>query len=174
MTPLFPAAAIALAAALAPGAAGAQTFDAKPGAWEMTTTMSGNMVPPDVLEKMPPERRAMVEKLMAENGADGGRSTTRKSCVTKEDLSRNAFGRSQGRDCTSKTITRTATRLVMETSCAGPPPVTGTMTFEAKTPESVVGAIDQQRPDGSKFHIGIVGKWLGTSCEGIPPVSGRN
>jgi hypothetical protein len=164
-----PAAAAALAALVAASNADAQAFNAKPGAWEMTTTMTGNMVPPDVLAKMPADRRAMVEKLMAEDGGGNGRAVTRRSCVKKEDLDRNDFGRMPGMQCTSKTTTRTPTRLVLETTCAGPPPVTGTVTFEAKTPESVVGSIDQQRPDGSKFHIGIVGKWLGASCEGIAP-----
>ena len=172
----FPTPAILMAAALAlasPMVAQAQTFNAKPGAWEMTTTMTGNMIPPDVLAKMPPEKRAMLEKMMAEKGVGNGQTSTRKSCVKKEDLENDNFGR-QSETCTTKTISRSSTKLVVETSCGGPPPVSGTVTFEAKTPESVIGSIDQQRNDGSKFHIGIVGKWLGASCNGIPPVTMHN
>jgi hypothetical protein len=157
-----------------PIGASAQTFAAKPGAWDMTTTIAGNIIPPDVLAKMPPDRRAMVEKMMAEKGIGNNQPSTRRSCVTKEDLDRADFGRSSDANCTSTPVSRSTTRLVVETSCGGPPPIKGTMTFEAKTPESVVGSIDQVRPDGSKFHIGIIGQWVGASCEGIPPVNSRN
>ena len=164
-------AAVGIAAALAlPLAAHAQSFNAKPGAWEMTTTMTGNAIPPETLAKMPPDRRAMVEKIMADNGGADGQTSTRKSCVSQEDLDRVNFGRQPRQSgCTTTTTSRTPTKIVMATSCSGPPPITGTMSFEAKTPESVVGSIDQQRPDGSTFHVGIVGKWLGASCEGVDP-----
>ena len=146
--------------------AAAQSFNVKPGAWEMTTTMSGNMIPPEALSKMPPERRAMIEKRM-----EGGNGQTRKSCIRKEDLDQDRFMRSENAECTVKTVSRSATKLVMATTCTGERASTGTMTFESKTPESVVGSIDQDRGNGSRFHIGIVGKWLGAGCEGIevPP-----
>ena len=55
----------------------------------------------------------------------------------------------------------------MKTTCTAPPS-TGTMTWEAKSPESVVGSIDQEQ-GGRKVHIAVVGKWLGASCDGIEP-----
>ena len=146
-------------------AATAQSFAAKPGAWEMTTTMSGAIIPPDVLAKMPPERRAMVEQRMAQG-------QTRKSCVKQEDLDQDRFLR-QDSGCTVKTVTRTPTKLVMATTCTGERASTGTVTFEAKSPESVVGSIDQERSAGGRMHIGIVGKWLGASCDGIEPMRKR-
>lgn len=141
----------------------AQSFNAKPGTWQMTTSMSGATIPPDVLAKMPSERRAMIEKKMAE----GNTPQSRKSCVRKEDLDQDHFMQSQDANCTVKTVSRSATKLVMATTCTGERPSTGTMTFEAKTPESVIGSIDQTRSNGSAFHIGIAGKWLGASCDGI-------
>ena len=146
-------------------AAHAQTFNAKPGAWEMTTSMSGAMIPPDVLAKMPPERRAMIEKRMAESQTP----QVRKSCIRKEDLAQDRFMQSTDANCTVKTVSRTPTKLTMATTCTGERASTGTMTFEAKSPESVVGSIDQERTNGGKFHIGIAGKWLGASCDGIEP-----
>ena len=154
---------------LASSAAHAESFNAKPGAWEMTTTMTGLTIPPDVLAKMPPERRAMIEKRMA----DGSAPQTRKSCVKKEDLDQDRFMQSADASCTVKTVSRTSTKLVMATTCTGERASNGTMTFEAKSPESVVGSIDQDRGNGSKFHIGIVGKWLGASCDGIAPLPSR-
>ena len=150
-------------------AIGAEPLNAKPGAWEMTVTTSGtgNVIAPEALAKMPPERRAMIEKMMVERGGTPNTSV-HKSCVKKEDLERDRFV--EGNDdsaCTRKTVSRTATKVVVATSCTGTPPREGTFVFEAKTPESVVGAIDQETGNG-KFHVDIKGKWLGASCEGIP------
>lgn len=154
-----------IALAFASGAQ-AQSFNAKPGAWEMTTSMTGAVIPPEVLAKMPPERRAMIEQKMA----DGHGGQSRKSCIRKEDLDQDRFMQSNDSNCTVKTVSRTPTRLVMATTCTGERASSGTMTFEARTPESVVGSIDQDRGNGSKFHIGIVGRWLGSNCDDIAPM----
>lgn len=145
------------------GSAAAQSFGAKPGAWENTVTTSGLTIPPDVLAKMPPDRRAMVEKQLAANGGQG--PVVRKSCVTKENLER-GFMQNTNASCTMQVVSRTATTLVATTSCTSPVPSRGTMSWEAKSPESVVGRIDQDA-GGRKVHIDIVGKWLGSSCDGL-------
>ncbi|MGI9025207.1 MAG: DUF3617 domain-containing protein [Burkholderiaceae bacterium] len=160
--------ACAAATLFAAAAAGAEPLNAKPGAWEMTVTTSGtgNVIPPEALAKMPPERRAMVEKMMAERGGKPNTSV-HKSCVKKEDLERDRFA--EGNDdsaCTRKTVSRTATKVVVAMSCSGTPPRRGTFIFEAKNPETVVGTIDQETGNG-KFHVDVNGKWLGASCEGI-------
>ena len=65
----------------------AESFNAKPGAWEMsiTTLTAGTLIPPDVLAKMPPEQRAKFEQSMQ---ARSGKPMTHtsKGCVTQEDL----------------------------------------------------------------------------------------
>ena len=161
---------IGLAAALSIIAgAHAESFAVKPGAWDMTTQMSGMMIPPDVLAKMPPDRRAMIEKRIAEGSAP----QTRKSCVRKEDLDQDRFLKSEGPNCSVKPVTRTSTKLVMAMTCTGERAATGTMTFEAKSPENVVGSIDLDRGNGGKMHIGIAGKWAGSSCDGIPAIPTR-
>lgn len=141
----------------------AQSLDAKPGAWETTvkSDMHGSMIPPDALAKMPPERRAMVEKMMAE-----GRSSTNRTCVKKEDLDAGRFDRQQRAGCKVDIVTRTSKKIVGTTTCASPK-TTGTMTFEAKDPEHVVGVIEQQREGGGAIRIDIESRWLGASCDGI-------
>ena len=167
------AAATFLAALFASSIARAEPLNAKPGAWEMTvtTTGAGSIVPPEALSKMPPERRAMVEKMMAERGGKPNASV-HKSCVKKEDLEHDRFAEGDDSGCTRNTVSRTASKIVVATSCPGTPPREGTFTFEAKSPESVVGTIDQQTGSGT-FHVDIKGKWLGTSCAGIPERSAR-
>jgi hypothetical protein len=170
MTRIFTmAACLAVAAALTSTSASAQSFGAKPGAWETTVTMAGMTIPPEVLAKMPPDRRAIVEQQLSANG--GGQPTVRKICMTKEDLSK-GFMPNPNTSCTVQTVSQTSTKLVMSTTCTAPVASTGTMSWEAKTPESVVGNVDQDM-NGRKVHINIVGKWLGSSCEGVPPRPGK-
>jgi hypothetical protein len=162
----FVALAILLTGLLATSAH-AQSFGAKPGAWETTVTVSGLSIPPEVLAKMPPDRRAMVEQKLAENG--GGTPTVRKTCVTKENMEKGFLSRNQDPNCKVTVVSQTATKIVMTNVCTGEAASTGTMSFEAKTPESVVGNVDQDR-QGRKVHVTILGKWLGASCDGIAPM----
>ena len=159
----------AACAALALGAFAAsvhaQSFNVKPGAWEMTVTTSGHLIAPDELRKMPADRRAAVEK----QAMDARAPQTRKACIRKEDLDEDRFMRTQDPNCSAKTASRSPTKLTMTTRCTGAMASTGTMTFEARTPESVAGSIDPERGASTKFHIAIVGRWLGASCDGIEP-----
>jgi Protein of unknown function (DUF3617) len=158
---------VGCALAIAAASAEAQAFNAKTGAWEVTTTISGLALPADRLAKLPPDQRAMAEKMMSQRN---GQPVVHTSCVTKEDLAQDKFARAANPQCTIKTITRTSTKLVQETACPGPPPTTGTLSFELKAPDSVVGSADQKRPDGSTVHVSIVGRWLRASCEGTEAI----
>ena len=117
---LFAGTSAAAALALLGSSAGAcaQGFGAKPGAWENTITVSGIVIPPDVLAKMPPERRAMVEQ---QTGANGGRGQpqVRRTCVTKEMLEK-GFTANPDSSCTAETVTRSSTKLAMKTTCTAP------------------------------------------------------
>lgn len=162
------AASLVAAGTFLPPVAGAEALNAKPGAWEMTVkaTMEGITIPPETLAKMPPEQRAGAEKMMGDKAGKVNTSVI-KTCVRKEDLDQDQFIKNNDPDCTVATTTRTPTRLAATRSCKGPPPSKGKVSFEARSPESVVGTIDQQRTDGGRLHVDIAGKWLSASCEGI-------
>ena len=93
----------------------AASFNAKPGAWQMSmnTLIVGTPLPPDVLATMPPEKRAKVEKAMKERA---GRAVTisHRACVTKEDLDQDRIIPTEKDDgrCTRKVLSRSATRHV--------------------------------------------------------------
>ena len=150
-------------------AAGAQAdpLNARPGAWEMTVTAvtKGDFVPPEALARVPADKRAALEKMIADHAGKPTVSTVR-TCVRKDDLEQDRFLSSEDPGCTLKTTTRTRTRLVATRTCSGPPPSEGRIAFEAKNPESVAGTIDQTRADGGTIHVDLVGKWLSTSCDG--------
>ena len=149
----------------------AASFNAKPGAWQMsmTTLMAGNPLPPEALANMPPENRAKVEEAMK---ARAGKpiTITQKTCVSQKDLDQDRIIRAVKDDsnCTRKLVSKSATRLVMEQTCPEPRASTAQMTIEATTPESLTATIDMARADAKgKIHLDITGHWLGESCAGI-------
>jgi Protein of unknown function (DUF3617) len=165
---------IATAVALAAGnplQTYAESFNAKPGAWQMsmTTLIAGNPIPPEALANMPPEKRAKVEEAMK---ARAGRpiTITQKTCVSQKDLDQDRIIRSMKDDsnCTRNVLSRSASRMVMEQTCPEPQASTSQMTIEATTPESLSASIVRVRGDGKgKVLIDVKGFWLGPSCAGI-------
>jgi hypothetical protein len=116
----------------------ADSFHAKPGAWEMTftTTTAGSLVPADVLAKMPPEQRAKFEQAMKARSA---KPTTHvsKECLTQEDLDQNRMIKDddddEGSQCTTKVASKSPSKLVFEKSCASPRPSTAQAKFTLKS-----------------------------------------
>jgi hypothetical protein len=148
----------------------ADSFNVKTGAWEMTTTTmsTGNLIPAEVLARMPPEQRAKIEQAMQ---ARSGKPTTHvdRHCVTKEDLDQDRLFKSGNESqCSRKIVTKSATRVVLEQTCGTPRTSTATVTVQAQTPESVTTVVDVvQTSGGGKMHLEARGRWLGASCVGI-------
>ena len=126
----------------------ADSFNLKTGAWKMTHTsvITGMLIPPDVLAKMPPERRAKLEQAMQ---ARSGQSKIRtsKSCIIQRDLDQNRLIKeeSEGEDpqCTTKVLSKSSRRLVIERACLAPHASPSQMTVEATTPETVMASIER-------------------------------
>ncbi|MBU6481366.1 MAG: DUF3617 family protein [Nitrospirae bacterium] len=150
----------------------ADSFNLKTGAWEMTHTsvMTGTLVPPEVLEKMPPERRAKLEQAMQ---ARSGQPKTHvsKGCLTQQDLDQNRLIKEEreGEDkqCTTTIVSKSSSKLVMERKCPAPHASTSQIAVEAKTPEHVVASIDRAVEGAGKVHVDLKGRWLGASCAEI-------
>lgn len=148
----------------------ADSFNIKTGAWELTLTSvtTGMLVPPEMLERMPPERRAKLEEAME---ARSGEPKTRvhQKCITQSDLDENNFikGESEGEtQCASKVVSKSSSKLVIERTCPAPRAATIRISVEAKTPKSIVGSIDGAVGAG-KIHTDVNGHWLGASCDEI-------
>jgi len=162
----------AAAACLLTGAVGlacaAEPLNIKPGLWEMSTTtqMSGAMMPPDLLARMPPEQRARIEATLKQHGVGAGaHPNTTKTCVTKEDLLRGSVHaeKEQDKSCQYRVGTQTATHMETHFHCAGNPPRDGEMKMEAVSPEEFKGAIQMTTPNG-KVNVTLNGHWLGAAC----------
>lgn len=145
------------------------TFAAKTGAWEMTTTtaMQGMPIPAAELAQIPPAQRARMEAMM---GARAGKAMTHvtKTCVTQDDLDKSQIIKDEAdARCTRKIISRTSTSLVMEQTCPAPEAHTARMNMQFPSPGMMSGTMDMTRADGFKVHMTINGRWLGASCAGI-------
>jgi Protein of unknown function (DUF3617) len=163
------ATALTIAALAAPMMPFAASLNAKPGAWEMTTTTvtAGMSIPADALAKMPAEQRARMEAALQ---ARAGRNSTQvhKSCVTQDDLDQSRMLKSEndGR-CSRKVTSALPGKVVMEQVCPVPQPSISRITMEAPSTESLVASIDINQGTRGTVHVDIKGRWLTASCAGI-------
>ena len=130
----------------------------------MTTAIEGMLIPKEVLDKMPPAQRAMLEQQMGARAAKP-KTHTEHSCLTKGELDRSEILKSENPKCTRKVISNTARKLEIEETC---PPPEGTKAYfklEAKSAENYVGSIDITQAEGGKVHVDMNGRWLSAVCK---------
>lgn len=134
--------AIAFAVAM-PMHALADSLNAKPGAWKMTITTA--------------------------SAAGKPKTRVMQRCITKKQLHNNSvFDPDNINQCKKNIISQSPTRIVYEQTCPAPGAASTKVTFEAKTPKSIVAGIDMAfEGPGKKVHVAIEGQWLGASCAGI-------
>jgi hypothetical protein len=161
--------------------ASAQTL--KPGLWEVTNKMksdSGDLEKMQAqmqaqIAKMPPEKRKMMEEMMAQHGvkmgsgAPGAMNT--QLCMTKEMVERNEMPMQHG-DCKMMKQQRSGNTMNFAFTCEKPPssgegvytfvsPEAYTFKMTMKT--SVHGKPETMNMDGS-------GKWLSADCGNLKPI----
>jgi hypothetical protein len=152
----------------------AQTFMAKPGLWEITTTtkMSGMpQIPMPDLSQVPPDQRARVEAMM--NGMQGRGAmppTTTRECMTQEKLDRQMFTdkRADRENCKQTVVSKTATTREMKIECTGEDAMNGTLKITASDPQNVKGEMAMNltggRGAGATVNSTFTAKWLGADC----------
>lgn len=163
-------------------AAGAQSL--KPGLWEVTHKMQAGNARTDQamaqmqqqLASMPPEKRKMMEEMMARQGvklgtgAGGGMSV--QVCVTKEMAERNEMPSQQG-NCKTTTQPRTGNTLKMSFTCTSPPSSgEGQFTFSSPEAYSMKMAVNSQvRGKPETMNMEGSGKWLAADCGSVKPMT---
>ena len=151
-------------------------MNVKPGQWEATVTMQFSgmpqgkqmpQIPPEQLAKLPPEQRAKIEAMIAQMGG-APRTTTSKSCIKKEDLTRLPLNNDQ--NCKNTLVSSSSTKQVIQVDCErNGAKQTGTMTVEALSSESVKFTLAAAAADNSKgmnmsMNMSGTSKWLGPTC----------
>jgi hypothetical protein len=146
-----------------------QPLNVRIGLWEVTQTIASSgqaPIPPDALVKMTPEQRAKVEQQLKNNN----RTTTRKSCLTKEKLEKDP-GFSDNPNCTWTVLTSTASQVNARGECADHGIKDRvTLKAEALSPESVKGSGQGTISAGDRtmtMNLTFTAKWLGASCGNV-------
>lgn len=173
-----------LAAALAAFACTAGAQSLKPGLWEINQKMQTSGGQSDQrmaqmqqqMANMPPERRKMMEDMMAKQGVKmgpggPGGGMSMQVCMTKEMVERNDVPAQRG-DCKTTRQSRSGNTMKMAFACTNPPSsgegevtFTGAETYRMKM---MVNTQVQGKPE--KVNMDGSGKWLGSDCGNVKPM----
>ena len=164
-------------AILAAAQASAQN-NIKPGLWELTSKVkTGNAVQDQAmsaaaaqLAAMPPEQRARVEAMMAQNGismpktgSDGAITLT--VCVTPEMAARKEVPLNQQGQCTSKQEPVAGGMNISYTCTAPPSSGSGQLRFNGDNAYTMTMHVTNNGPSGPRtVDMESAGRWLSASC----------
>jgi hypothetical protein len=144
-----------------------EPLDVKLSLWETTSTtdFSGMPVPDEVIKNMPPDRRARFETAMKAHQANGPKSHTEKTCLTKEDLNR-PFVKNDDKNCKNTIVSATRTHAEYKFACAGPEAHRGVMHIEVLSRESVKITVKMNTGNGSVTKE-TTSKWVAADCDKV-------
>ena len=141
-------------------------LNVKTGQWEttVTTKIDGNPIPKNVLDQLPPDRRAKIEQAMAARAASKAAPKTTTTCMTEEDLDKGVQTMDIGGDCKKTILAQTPTHQEVAIECSRNGVSTkGHMTVDALSNESIKGKMEMNVGDG-KVIGDFSGKWIGATC----------
>ena len=149
----------------------AETMNVKLGEWESTSTVQLAGMPPipqEVLDKMTPQQRQMMEERMKGNSSP--HTTTSKGCLTKEDLDKGFNVGNDDKACKRTIISSTSSKQEFKIECnrENGSQQTGTVKIEASSPESAKGSMQMTMTGGGRSmtsNATFSSKWLGPTCE---------
>jgi Protein of unknown function (DUF3617) len=155
----------------------AAPLDVKPGLWEMTihTETHGQLpVPPEVLQKLSPERRAaMEEKMKARNSQP--HAHVYKDCITQQKLDKDEDSFLAGEPdmkCESKLSKHTRNSIAGTRHCTkGSVQQTEDLVFEAQDREHITGKVNVSVRNGTNTMTSkgnLSGHWISALCGKTP------
>lgn len=171
-------------------AADLKPLDAKLGLWETTTTTEVDgmpampampQIPKETLDKMPPAQRAQLEAMMKNRANPAApRTTTSKSCTTKESLNR-GFGMPENMkgECKNDVISSSSSNAQMHMQCtstSGGPTSTIDMIITRIDSEHIKGnVVSKSDVQGTTMNVkmNFASKWLAVNCGDVKPYFGK-
>jgi hypothetical protein len=153
----------------------------KPGLWEFKQTPQLDPArkaqmeqAQKAMEGMPPERRQMMEQMMAKNGISmnmAGGAITVKTCITKEQAERNMTPVNQHGNCTQD-VKRSGNTIQTHFVCTDPASegdaVVTLRGNEGFTNDVTIRHQRQGKTETTK--ISGEGRWLGADCGDVKPM----
>jgi hypothetical protein len=151
----------------APVPALAAPLDLKLGLWEttFTTPVDGMLVPEAQLQQMPPAQRERMEAMMKKQRADGPKTRTTKTCLTREKLDR-AFEKADAdeeKNCSRTVQVATPSKQEAKITCAGERPQKKEWRMEATSRESARGNVKVVSGSGS-VTMTFTARWVASEC----------
>ncbi len=152
---------------------GFKPLDVKLGLWETTSSFQTSgmpqvNIPPDALARMTPEQRAKVEEMMKGMGSGSPRTTTTKSCMTREKMNKQQMFTDNKMDCTKTVVSSSSSKLEMRVQCTADGAKTnGTFRVESMNSENVKGSMQMVTTGGDhtvNMNSTFTSKWLGADC----------
>ena len=172
----------ALLCGLLAASAHAQTM--KPGLWEFKQTPQLDAArqaqlaqAQKAMENMPPERRQMIEQMMAQKGISvsmAGGAITVKTCITKEQAERNMAPVQQRGNCTQD-VKRSGSTIQTHFVCTDPASE-GDAIVTLRGDEGFTNDVTVRRQRNGKTETMKVtgeGRWLGGDCGDVQPMGSR-
>jgi hypothetical protein len=154
-------------------AEGIKPLDVRLGLWEVTNTVQTSgmppvSIPPEAMANMTPEQRARVEQMMKDRGSGAPKTTTQKSCMTREKMNRQQMFNEEQSSCTHTVVTSSSSKLEMRIQCGAEGTKTnGTLRVEALNSENVKGSMQMVSSGGDRtmnMSSNFTAKWLGPNC----------
>ncbi len=172
MLSLALSASVCLAAA---SQAASVSLNLKYGLWEVTSTGTTSGAPPIPaadLANLTPAQKAKMTAALAVAMAASNKPHTYKSCVTAESIQRGFKDPELSNGCTQTVAASTPTSMEVQIACTGRHQMSGTVHFDAPSPQAMNGTIDMTVSEGGnvmKINRQISGKWLAADCGSVKP-----
>ena len=158
---------------LATAGARAVPLDVKTGLWESTVTTESSGMPPIDMSRLSPEQRARLEAVFKQRAAQGPRTRTTKTCLTKDKLAEDpaAEPAEKGESCSTKIISQSSRHWQGKRICT----LNGRkrefdVNITALSRERTRGTVKVVMSDASrsmKVNGTIAGKWLASDCGSV-------
>jgi uncharacterized protein DUF3617 len=144
-------------------------LDVKLGQWETTSTVQTSGMPPipqEMLDKMTPDQRAMIEARMKANQTP--KTTVTKNCLKKEDLDKALNFGAEDKTCTRTIVTSSSSKQEIKIECnRDNAKSTGMIRIEAAGSDSVKGSVQMAMATGRgtmNINSTFTSKYLGPIC----------
>ncbi len=152
-------------------------MDVKTGLWESTVTnqMSGQLpIPPEALARLTPEQRAQIEQAMKARASQGAKTTTDKSCITKDQLNKPiTFDQDKRNNCKSTLVRSSSSEQDVRMECSeSGVQATVTLHIQALNSENVKGTAQvTANGGGNKMNSQSTfsAKWVSSDCGNVKP-----
>ncbi len=151
------------------------SLNLKYGLWEVTsagTIKGAPPIPASALANLSPAQKAQMQAAMAAAMASANKPHTYKSCVTAESIQRGFRDPELSNGCTETVVSSTATDMQVKIACTGRQKMSGTIHFQASSPQAMSGVIDvtvAENGGAMKVNRQISGKWVGADCGAVKP-----